>query len=113
MIVLSGIPQLEYLVFYYPEVVGISTRKHAICVFVIAQPIFTSTVEGLGEVGRRVSIVASIRNANVMTTSKNRTTTTVTVKQLIIPLGHKLLPHVQREDEGPAPAVLDIITISV
>ena len=48
-----------------------------------------------------------------MTTPENRTTTTETEKQLVVPLGHKLLPHVQREDECPALAVLDVLTISV
>ena len=34
----------------------------------------------------------------------------MTAYQLVLPLGHKLLPHVQREEEGPAPTILDLFT---
>ena len=83
--------------------------------FVFFQFILASTVVGIGEFGIRVAVVvATILNTNVsITTPENRTTATVTAYQVVVPLGHKLLPHVQREEEGPALAVVYVRTISV
>ena len=45
-----------------------------------------------------------------MSTSKNRTVVCVSVYQIVISLGHKLLHHVQREDAGPPATVTEIAT---
>ena len=109
----SGVPQLEYFILYYLEVLGIPTREHAVSILIFHQLILTSTIVAIGEVGILVAVaIPTIGNAKVMTTPKDRTIAG-TVNQVIIPLGHKLLPHVQREDEGPAPAVDDVLTKSV
>ena len=104
----SGVPYPEYLILNDPEEGGVPAREHAVHVFVPGQLVPAITVIGLGEVGiRAVIAVATIGNVNVSTTPETRTTATVTAYQFAIPLGHKLLPHVQREEEGPAPAVVD------
>lgn len=109
----SGVPQLEHLVLHCPEAVGISTQEHAVCILAPCQLAPTSTVVGMREVGVRVFLdVATIGNANISTTPKNRTIVSVTVYQAFIPLRHKFFPHVQREKKGPTTAVLDGLAVA-
>ena len=93
---------------------GVPAREHAVRVFVLLQLVPASTVVGRGEAGIRFAVaVATILNGNVTATPENRTIAAVTVYQAVILLGHKLLPHVQREEEGPAPAILNPLSTAV
>ena len=105
--------QLEHLVLFHLEVVSVPAREHAPRVFVVGQLVPASTVVGIGEVGTRTVSIAIIVDVHVAITPETRTIVTVTAYQAVILLGHKLLPHVQREEEGPAPAVVDVLSIAV
>ena len=80
--------QLEHLVFFHLEAIGVPAREHAPRVFVVGQLVPASTVVGGGEVGHRVAVaVATIGNFHIRTTPEMKTIATIMVYQAVIPWG--------------------------